>query len=105
MAKKKLKVRASGKKGYAVIKAILFHPMATGLRKSKETGKIIPAHYIQEVTVKHEGAEVMKVNMGIAVSKNPYLSVEVDGAAKGDKIAIGWLDNLGETASTEVTVS
>jgi len=105
MAKKKLKVRASGKKGYAVIKAILFHPMETGLRKSKETGQIIPAHYIQEVSIKHEDVEVMKVNMGIAVSKNPYLSVEVGGAVKGDKISIGWLDNLGETASTEVTVS
>ncbi len=105
MAKKKLKVRASGKKGYAVIKAILFHPMETGLRKSKETGEVIPAHFIQEVSVKHNDAEVIKVNMGIAVSKNPYLSVEIDGAAKGDAISISWLDNLGEEASTEVTVS
>ena len=105
MAKKKLKVRATGKKGYAVIKAILFHPMETGLRKSKETGEVIPAHYIQEVSVKHNNAEVIKVNMGIAVSKNPYLSVEVDGAAKGDAITIGWLDNLGEEASTDVKVS
>ena len=105
MAKKKLKVRATGKKGYAVIKAILFHPMETGLRKSKETGEIIPAHFIQEVNVKHNGEEVMKVNMGIAVSKNPYLSVEIAGAAKGDSIDIGWLDNLGEEASTEVKVS
>jgi len=105
MAKKKLKVRASGKKGYAVIKAILFHPMETGLRKSKETGQVIPAHYIQEVFVKHNDAEVIKVNMGIAVSKNPYLSVEVDGAEKGDAITIGWLDNLGESASADVKVS
>jgi len=105
MAKKKLKVRATGKKGYAVIKAILFHPMETGLRKSKETGEVIPAHYIQEVSVKHKEAEVIKVNMGIAVSKNPYLSVEIDGAEKGDAISISWLDNLGENASTDVTVS
>ena len=105
MAKKKLKVRASGKKGYAVVKAILFHPMETGLRKNKETGAVIPAHYIQEVSVKHQDAEVMKVNMGIAVSKNPYLSVEIADAKKGDKINIGWLDNLGGSASTEVTVS
>ena len=105
MAKKKLKVRASGKKGYAVIKAILFHPMETGLRKSKETGEVIPAHYIQEVSVKHNDAEVIKVNMGIAVSKNPYLSVEIDGAVKGDAVSISWLDNLGEEASTDVTVS
>lgn len=104
MAKKKLKVRASGKKGYAVVKAILFHPMDTGFRKSKETGEIIPAHYIQEVSVKHNDDEVIKVNMGIAVSKNPYLSVEIDGAEKGDAIGISWLDNLGEEASTEVTV-
>ena len=104
MAKKKLKVRASAKKGYAVIKAILFHPMETGLRKSKETGEVIPAKYIQEVSIKHNDEQVMMVNMGIAVSKNPYLSVEVEGAAKGDSISISWLDNQGDEASTDVKV-
>lgn len=104
MAKKKLKIRASGKDGYAIIKTIFFHPMETGLRKSKETGKAIPAHYIQEASIKLNGELVMNINMGIAVSKNPYLSVEIDDAIKGDTVTISWLDNLGEEASADTAV-
>ena len=104
MAKKKIKMRASAKKGYAVIKAILFHQMETGLRKNKTTGDKIPAHFIKEVVVTHNDKTFITVNMGIAVSKNPYLSVEVDGAAKGDTIGLTWSDNKGETATAEATV-
>ena len=102
---KKIKLRASGKKGYAIVKAILFHQMETGLRKNKATGKKIPAHFIKEVVVSHKDKPFITVNMGIAVSKNPYLSVEVEGVVKGDKITLSWLDNLGETSSAEATVS
>ena len=101
---KKIKLRASGKKGYAIIKAILFHQMETGLRKNKTTGEKIPAHYIKEVVVTHNDKSFITVNMGIAVSKNPYLSVEVNGAVKGDKIMLTWMDNLGESASAEAAV-
>lgn len=102
---KKIKLRATGKKGYTIIKAILFHQMETGLRKNKTTGEKIPAHFIKEVVVAHNDKAFITINMGIAVSKNPYLSVEVDGAVKGDKIMLSWVDNLDETASAEVTVS
>ena len=78
--------------------------METGLRKNKQTGEKIPAHYIQEVDVQHNGVTAMTINMGIAVSKNPYLSLEINGAVKGDKILIGWKDNLGESNSAEVAV-
>lgn len=101
---KKIKIRASAKKGYAKVKAILNHPMETGLRKNKQTGEKIPAHYIQEVDIQLNGTTVMTVNMGIAVSRNPYLSLEINGAGKDDKVMIGWKDNLGESASAEVAV-
>ncbi len=101
---KKMKIRVTQKDGYASIKAILFHPMETGLRKDKNTGETIPAHFIKEVLVKHQDKLVMTVNMSIAVSKNPYLSIEVDGTQKGDTLTISWVDNLGETASQDVTI-
>lgn len=101
---RKMKVRATQKKGFAKIKAILFHPMDTGLRKDKKTGETIPAHFIKEVMVKHQDKLVMTINMSIAVSRNPYLSIEVDGTQKGDTLNISWVDNLGETASKDVTI-
>ena len=44
---KSIKVRAKVKDGITVVKALITHPMETGLRKDKKTGKKIPAHFIQ----------------------------------------------------------
>jgi len=49
MAKKSIRIRAKLKKGATTVKALMSHPMETGNRKNKKTGKKIPAHYIQEV--------------------------------------------------------
>ena len=54
-----IKVRAKAKGDTVTVKALIKHPMETGLRKDKKTGKAIPAHFIQEVSCKHNGAEVL----------------------------------------------
>lgn len=35
-----------------MLNALMNHPMETGLRKDKKTGKMIPAHHIQKVAAK-----------------------------------------------------
>ena len=101
---KSIRIRAKLKGGDTTVKALITHPMETGLRKNKKTGEKIPAHYIQEVVCKHNGKEVMTAHWGPAVSKNPYVSVVLSGAATGDNIELSWVDNKGEkdTASTQV---
>ena len=47
----------------------------------------------------------MTAEWGPAVSKNPYLQFYVKGAKAGDKIAISWKDNRGDTRRDEATVS
>jgi hypothetical protein len=59
MAKKSIKLRAKAKGGEVSVKALISHPMETGLRKDKKTGKKIPAHFIQEVTVKANGTRLI----------------------------------------------
>ncbi len=44
-----IKMRANIADGVTTIKALISHPMETGLVKDKKTGEIIPAHFIQEV--------------------------------------------------------
>lgn len=104
MASKKIRIRASVKGGVAEIKSLMSHPMETGLRKDKKTGKKIPAHYITDVTCTHKGNTVLVASWGPAISKNPYLSFKFKGAAKGDKINISWVDNQGEKASADATI-
>ena len=105
MAKKKIKIRAkSGGDGMVTVKTLMTHPMETGQRKNKKTGKMIPAHYIDEVTCSHNGAEVMTAYLGPAVSKNPYMAFEIKDGKKGDTVTISWKDNKGEAASAEATI-
>jgi sulfur-oxidizing protein SoxZ len=70
MAKKSIKLRAKAKGDVVSVKALISHPMETGLRKDKKTGKKIPAHFIQEVTVKANGKDVLMAEWGPAVLLN-----------------------------------
>lgn len=100
MAKKSIKVRAKEKGGVVTVKCLLSHPMETGLRKNKKTGKLIPAHFIETVTCTSGGSNVMTANLSGGVSKNPYLSFKF-GGKKGDKITIAWTDNTGKSDSAD----
>ncbi len=104
MAKSSIKVRAKVKDDKAKVKCLISHPMETGLRKDKKTGKLIPARFIQEVNVEHEGKNVMNAQWGGTISKNPFLSFTFSGAKAGDTIKINWVDNTGKSDSTEATL-
>ncbi|SCZ54952.1 thiosulfate oxidation carrier complex protein SoxZ [Thiohalomonas denitrificans] len=101
---KTIKIRAQQKGDICQVKALIKHPMETGLRKDKKTGKKIPAHFIQEVNCAHEGEKVLTGLWGGAVSTNPYLAFEFEGAKKGDKVTLSWADNQGESDSVETTI-
>lgn len=99
MASKSIKLRAKESGGVTTVKALMTHPMETGLRKDSKTGKLIPAHFIQEVTCEHAGNTVMTASWSGSVSKNPYLSFKFSGAQKGDEIKLAWADNQGNSDS------
>lgn len=103
---KQMKIRAFVQDGgIAVVKALLSHPMETGLRKDKKSGQAIPAHYITEVQVEHNGNNVMTCLWGPGVSKNPFLSFDITDTKAGDTIKISWVDNKGESEAAEATLS
>ena len=80
------------------------HPMETGLRKDKKTGKVIPAHFIQEVTASWSDKTVMTAHWGGAVSKNPYLSFKFNGGAKDEEVTLSWKDNTGATDTSTAKI-
>ncbi len=101
---KTIRIRAKSKGATTTVKALITHPMETGLRKNKKTGKKIPAHYITEVKCEHGGKTVVNAQWGPAVSKNPYLSFAFTGARKGDSVKLSWVDNKGKSDSTTAKV-
>jgi sulfur-oxidizing protein SoxZ len=98
-----IKLRTKAKDGVVEVKALIKHPMETGLRKDKKTGEKIPAHFIKEVVITANGTEVMSADWNFSISKNPYLSFSYKGAA-GDKVKLTWTDNQGKTESKEADV-
>ena len=98
-----IKLKAKAKKDMVSVKCLINHPMETGLRKVKETGKLVPAHYITEVTCTSGDKTLLTSNWSGGVSANPYLEFHY-GGAKGDSITLSWVDNKGEsdTMTTEV---
>lgn len=99
-----IKIRAKDSNGIATVKALINHPMETGLRKDKKTGNMIAAHFIQNVVCEHKGKKVLDAHWGTAISKNPYLSFRIKGASKGDELKLSWTDNTGQSDSAVATI-
>ena len=78
--------------------------MESGQRRDA-AGKLVPAWHIQEVTAVLNGKQVLAAEWGPAVSKNPFLQFAIKGAKAGDKVAVSWKDNKGDSRTDEVTVS
>lgn len=93
-----IRVRATSSGDTTEVQALIQHPMDSGYIKNAK-GELIPPHFIQQVTVEHNGKAVFVADWGPAVSKDPYLKFAFKGGNKGDDLKIGWTDNKGASDS------
>lgn len=95
MAKKSsIKIRSKRLDNGVQIRTLIAHPMENGRNRDESTGRIIPAHFIQEITVEHNDHIIISGNLGGAIAKDPFFTFLLKEAESGDKITISWLDNL-----------
>ncbi|MBP8285678.1 MAG: thiosulfate oxidation carrier complex protein SoxZ [Rhodoferax sp.] len=99
-----MRIRAQVKDGVATVRVLMSHEMESGQRKDS-AGKLIPAWHITDVTATLNGTPVLTAEWGSGVSKNPFLQFAVKGAKAGDKIAVTWKDNKGDSRTDEATAS
>lgn len=104
MSSKPIRVRTRLVNNITTVKALISHPMETGLRKDKKTGELLPAHYIQEITCRHNGELKMSLELGISISRDPFLQFELEGGAVGDMLELAWKDNKGESDSVSISI-
>lgn len=98
-----MKIRATMQEGdVADVRVLMAHPMETGQRK--QGGKVVPLHFIQTITAELNGKPVFSADISQAISRNPVFAFKVKGAKAGDRIAITWKDNKGESRTDETTV-
>jgi len=91
------------KDGAIWLRALIKHPMETGLRKDRITGMTIPPHYISEVLVESNGETVFSADWSTSIAKDPFLSIKFYGS-KGDAVRLSWKDNMGNSDFIEETV-
>ena len=99
-----MRIRAQAQGDKTTVRVLMSHEMETGQRKDS-AGKIVPAWFIKEVSATHNGKTVMTAQWGPSVAKNPFLQFVIKGAKAGDKVAISWKDNKGDSRSDEAVVS
>ncbi len=99
-----MRIRAQAAGDKTTVRVLMAHEMESGQRKDS-SGNLVPAWHISEVSATHNGKVVMTADWGPAVSKNPFLQFTIKGAKAGDKVAITWKDNKGDTRTDEATVS
>jgi len=99
-----MRIRAQAAGDKATVRVLMSHEMESGQRKDS-AGKLVPAWFIQDVSASLNGKVVMTAEWGPAVSKNPFMQFVVKGVKAGDKIAVTWKDNKGDSRTDEATVS
>ena len=98
-----MKIRTKLEGDVVQVRVLMSHPMETGQRKTPE-GVLIPQHFIQLVSASYKERTVLSAQWGPAISRNPYMSFKFQGAAKGEKIKISWVDNKGDSRTDEAAI-
>jgi sulfur-oxidizing protein SoxZ len=99
-----MRIRATAQPDGVEVRVLMSHEMETGQRRDG-SGNLVPAHFIQTVTVTHAGKTVLSAEWGPAVAKNPYMQFKFQGGKKGDEITVTWVDNKGETRTDKATIN
>ena len=94
-----IKIRVKRQDNITLIRLLIAHPMDTGRKKDKNTGLLVPAHFIKEVKIEHKDILVASCEFTTGVSRDPYLSLRLKNGQPGDLIKVSWVDNLGQSDS------
>lgn len=99
----KIRMRGKSVNGVAEIKALISHPMESGVRMNQKTGKPFPAEFIDTVEVLVNDVKAIDSQWSGAVSTNPYVAIQVKANA-GDNITIKLSDNNGASGTDTIAL-
>lgn len=98
------RIRATFAGDETTVRVLMTHVMEPGTRRD-DVGLLIPAHFIKDVQITHNGKVVLQAMFSGSVAQNPFLLFKFKGGAKGDKVVVKWLDTKGDTRSDEASVA
>lgn len=75
------------------IRVAIQHPMETGFRFDL-SGRAIPKNVINSLSVRYNGSEVFRAELGSGIAANPYLQFFTVAEASGEFV-LEWIDDNG----------
>ncbi len=85
------------------VRIAIQHPMETGFRFGID-GRAIPKNVINTLTVRYNGGEVFRAEMGSGVSANPLLQFYTVAEASGEFV-FEWVDDAGQRGEERATIT
>lgn len=100
-----IKIKPKSYKDGEIVKVnfMVMHPMETGMRKDKKTGKIVPAKYINSVKFDYNGQVITSMNVWESVSVNPVFTIYMKVNGKG-KLTVTFTDSTGEVNENSIMI-
>ncbi len=101
-----IKIKPNSYKVGDIVKVdfMAMHPMESGMRKDKDTGAIVPAHYINEVNFLFNDKVLTKMVTWESLSVNPVLSISLKVSGAGTLKVLA-KDNKGESVETSAAIT
>lgn len=101
-----IKIKPNSYKVGDIVKVdfMAMHPMESGMRKDKDTGSIVPAHYINEVNFVFNDKVLTKMVTWESLSVNPVLSISLKVSGAGTLKVLA-KDNKGESVETSAAIT
>ncbi len=99
-----MRVRAVQNGEWTEVRILMKHVMLSRLTWDS-TGKLVLPHFIQTVRGTCNDRQVLHVNFGGSVARDPYFSFRFKGGKLGDKVVISWVDTENDTRTDEAVIS
>ena len=85
------------------VRALISHPMHTGLFRDKQ-GNPIAAEFIKEMVVRYGDEQVARFEWTSGISRDPFVTFPLR-ATRAAPITITWTDNVGRVFTQSVPIA
>lgn len=80
------------------------HPMESGTRKDS-AGVVIPSWYLTDMDLYHNDIRIGAIELGPLVSRNPAISIVLNGGQVDDIVKVTWVDNRSEVGESSAELN
>ena len=100
----RVQIPQQAKRGEVIeVRIAIQHPMETGFRFDL-LGRAIPKNVINNLSVRFNGSEVFRAELGSGIAANPYVQFCTVAEASGEFV-FEWMDDAGQRGAERASIT